>query len=274
MFRVSGKVKLSISMMSRIRATAEKDDKNTAQAIAIHKNKLGEFVNVVVSSDTLQLPLPQPSPIGVLESNPQVGSTKTLIKNTDKENPRAGLGEVTEIPVIGAASGTNEGKVIVNMTPSNLRVPIVITAVVITDADSQKVNTKVSAKGLEATNVVASNEFQAEDKIPLIFVAGLYLASSSLASDMGNLVPAITFVIVAFVRYSALDIHHDPAKLDNNTIDSCGGEIGNEDVVYQSENNKSSFNNGEDCSGGNGGGGGIKNGRVHDSEVVNYAVPY
>ncbi|KAF6141985.1 hypothetical protein GIB67_037953, partial [Kingdonia uniflora] len=60
----------------------------------------------------------------------------------------------------------------------------------------------------------------------------------------------------------------------SGAIDSCGGEIGNEDVVYQSENDKSSFNNGEDCSGGNGGGGGIKNGRVHDSEAVNYAVPY
>ncbi|KAF6133980.1 hypothetical protein GIB67_040744 [Kingdonia uniflora] len=59
-----------------------------------------------------------------------------------------------------------------------------------------------------------------------------------------------------------------------SAIDSCGGEIGNEDVVYQSENDKSSFNNSEDCSGGNGGGGGIKNGRVHDSEAVNYAVPY
>ncbi|KAF6162343.1 hypothetical protein GIB67_008472, partial [Kingdonia uniflora] len=63
MFRVSGKVKLPISTMSHIRA------------IATLKIQLGEFVNVPVSSDMLQLPLPQPSHIGVLKSKPQVGST-------------------------------------------------------------------------------------------------------------------------------------------------------------------------------------------------------
>ncbi|KAF6148135.1 hypothetical protein GIB67_011910 [Kingdonia uniflora] len=157
MFRGLGKVKLSISTMSRIRAAAEKDAKNTVQAIATLKNQLGEFVNVTVSSSTLQLPLPQLSPLGVLESNPQVGSTKTVTENTDKENPRAKLGEVTEILAIGATSGTDEGKVIFNMTTSDLRVPIVVTTVAITDTDSQKVNTEVSAKGLEETNVVASN---------------------------------------------------------------------------------------------------------------------
>ncbi|KAF6148735.1 hypothetical protein GIB67_019343 [Kingdonia uniflora] len=60
---------------------------------------------------------------------------------------------------------------------------------------------------------------------------------------------------------------------NSRAIDSCGGEIGNNDVVvYQSESDKSSFNNGEDCSGGNGGGRVIKNGRVHESEAVKYAA--
>ncbi|KAF6164626.1 hypothetical protein GIB67_032854, partial [Kingdonia uniflora] len=80
----------------------------------------------------LQLPLPQPSPLGVLESNPQVGSTKTVIENTDKESPCAELGEVTEIPAIGAASGTDEGMFIINMTTSDPRVLVVVTTVVVT----------------------------------------------------------------------------------------------------------------------------------------------
>ncbi|KAF6146966.1 hypothetical protein GIB67_036685 [Kingdonia uniflora] len=122
MLRVSGKVKLSISTMSRIRVATEKNTKKTAQAIVTFKNQLSEFVNVVVSSGALQLPLPQPSPQGVLESNPQVGSTITVTENTDKENPCAELGEVTEIPAIGAASGTDEGMVVVNMTTDDPRV--------------------------------------------------------------------------------------------------------------------------------------------------------
>ncbi|KAF6156085.1 hypothetical protein GIB67_007460 [Kingdonia uniflora] len=122
--------------MSRIRATAEKDVMNTAQAIATLKNQLGEFVNITVSSGTLQLPLPQPSPQGALESNPQVGSTKTVTENTDKENPHAKLGEVTEIPAIRAASSTDEDKVIVNMKTNDPRVLIVVTTVVVTTTNS------------------------------------------------------------------------------------------------------------------------------------------
>ncbi|KAF6160965.1 hypothetical protein GIB67_007606 [Kingdonia uniflora] len=83
MFRVSEKVKLSISTMSRIRAAAEKDTKKTAQAIAIFKNQLNKFVNVVVSFGALKLPIPQPSPLGALESKPLVGSTTCRIGRSD-----------------------------------------------------------------------------------------------------------------------------------------------------------------------------------------------
>ncbi|KAF6164847.1 hypothetical protein GIB67_017050, partial [Kingdonia uniflora] len=143
MFRVSGKFKLSISTMSPIRAAADKDVKNTAQAITTLKNKLGEFVNVALRSGTLLLPLPQPSPLGVLVSNPQVESTKTVMENRDKENPRAELGEVTEILIIGAASGTDEGKAIVNMTTSDPRVPIVVKTVVVTTTNSENDSTGI-----------------------------------------------------------------------------------------------------------------------------------
>ncbi|KAF6173884.1 hypothetical protein GIB67_039835 [Kingdonia uniflora] len=77
------------------------------------------------------------------------------------------------------------------------------------------------------------------------------------------------------IKYQISNIKLVPQILvfSSRAIDSCGGEIGNDDVVvYKSESDKSSFNNGEDCSDGNGGGGVIKNGRVHDSEAVKYAA--
>ncbi|KAF6167697.1 hypothetical protein GIB67_017192 [Kingdonia uniflora] len=54
------------------------------------------------------------------------------------------------------------------MTTSDPRVPIVVTTIVVTDTDSQKVHIEVSAaKGLEATNVVALNGFHAGNKPPI-----------------------------------------------------------------------------------------------------------
>ncbi|KAF6152292.1 hypothetical protein GIB67_005946 [Kingdonia uniflora] len=67
-------------------------------------------------------------------------------------------------------------------------------------------------------------------------------------------------------------VSNGESSVIESAIDSCGGEIGNDDVVVvdQSENDKSELSNGEDCSGGNGGR--IKNGRVRDSEEVKYAA--
>lgn len=42
-----------------------------------------------------------------------------------------------------------------------------------------------------------------------VYFEGLYLASSSMASAMSNLLPAVTFVITLAVGYSFLTIYFD-----------------------------------------------------------------
>ncbi|KAF6160859.1 hypothetical protein GIB67_041913 [Kingdonia uniflora] len=94
----------------------------------------------------------------------------------------------------------------------------------------------------------------------IIFEGTEYKLSLSFPTDYPFKPPKVKFETACF----------QPIE---SAIDSCGGEISNDDVVVdQSENDKSLFSNGEDCSGGNGGGGRIKNGRVHDSEIVKYVA--